>query len=176
LEFSEIIPKLTPKEEAWLKEQLQPIRVFGDKEHPENAVPAELADTEADWTGVRFLRDNDDYDPDCDSLGFGYNFDDDHDDGSWGRHLWLYAEEYGSPDNVAWLVQKFLKTFRSDQCWWLTWASTCSKPRIGEFGGGAIFVTADEIKWQNVYQFIDDERAAFVAKKAGEQPEHKEIA
>ena len=128
-------------------------------------MPAELADTEPDWTGVRFLRDNGDYDPDCDALGFGYNFDDDPDQGGWGRHLWVYAEEYGNPDNVAWLVQKFLKTFRPDQCWSLTWASTCSKPRIGEFGGGAIFVTADEIKWQNAYQFIDDERAAFKAKQ-----------
>lgn len=93
LEFSEIIPKLTPKEEAWLREQLQPIRVFGNQEYAEDAVPTGLADTEADWTGVRFLRDNDDYDPDCDSLGFGYNFDDDPDQDGWGRHLWVYAEE-----------------------------------------------------------------------------------
>ena len=62
----------------------------------------------------------------------------------WGRHLWFYAEESGSPDNVAWLVQKFLKRFRPDQCWSLTYAATCSKPRVGEFGGGAVFVTADD--------------------------------
>ena len=70
LQFSEVVANLTGPEEAWLKEQLQPIRVFGDKEYPEDAVPAELADTEADWAGVRFLRDNDDYDPDCDCSGF----------------------------------------------------------------------------------------------------------
>ena len=55
LQFSEVLAELTEPEEAWLKEQLQPIRVFGDKEYPEDAVPAELADTDADWTGVRFL-------------------------------------------------------------------------------------------------------------------------
>jgi hypothetical protein len=32
LDFSEIIANLTGPEEAWLEEQLQPIRVFGDKE------------------------------------------------------------------------------------------------------------------------------------------------
>ena len=96
LQFSEVIAKLTEPEEAWLKEQLQPIRVFGDKEYPEDAVPAELADTDPDWTGVRFLRDKDDHDPEWDALGFEYSFHDDHDPGGWGRHLWLYAEESGN--------------------------------------------------------------------------------
>ena len=141
------------------------------------AVPAELADTDADWAGIRFLRDKPDHDPDWDALGFEYTFHDDHDEGGWGRHLWVYAEESGCPDNVAWLVQKFLKKFRPDQCWSLTYSTTCSKPRTGEFGGGAVFVTADEIKWQNAYNFIEDQRAAFKVKhskahraKKGEKP------
>ena len=79
LQFSEVVANLTEPEEAWLKEQLQPIRVFADKEYPEDAVPAELANTEPDWTGVRFLRDKTDHDPDWDALGFEYNFHDDHD-------------------------------------------------------------------------------------------------
>ena len=48
----------------------------------------------------------------------------------------------------------------------LTYATTCSKPRVGEFGGGAVFVTAHEIKWQNAYDFVEQERTAFEAKKA----------
>ena len=79
--------------------------------------------------------------------------------------MWLYAEESGNPDNVAWLVQKFLKQFRRDQCWALTYAATCSKPRVGEFGGGAIFVMANKITWQNAYDFIEKQRTAFEAKK-----------
>ena len=73
LEFSEVIANLTEPEEAWLKEQLHPIHVFGDKEYSEDAVAAELADTDADWTGVRFLRDKTDHDPDWDALGFEYD-------------------------------------------------------------------------------------------------------
>jgi hypothetical protein len=173
LQFSEVLTNLTEPEETWLKEQLQPIRVFGQEEYPEDAVPAELADTEADWTGVRFLRDNGDYDPDCDSLGFEHAFHDDHDDGGWGRHLWLYTEDWGNADNVAWLVQKFLKRFRPDQCWSLTYSTTCSKPRTGEFGGGAIFVTANKITWQNAYAFIEDQQAKFKAKKKATKQKKK---
>ena len=54
LDFSEIIANLGEPEEAWLKEQLQPICVFGANEYPEDAVPADLADTELDWAGIRF--------------------------------------------------------------------------------------------------------------------------
>jgi len=166
LQFSEVVARLKKKEEAWLTKQLQPIRVFANKEYPEDAVPAELADTDADWTGVRFLRDKTDHDPDWDALGFEYSFHDDHDKGGWGRHLWVYAEESGCPDNIAWLVQKFLKKFRPDQCWSLTYSTTCSKPRAGEFGGGAVFVTADTIRWESAYGFIEDQRAAFQRKEA----------
>jgi hypothetical protein len=42
---------------------------------------------------------------------------------------------------------------------------TCSKPRAGEFGGGAVFVTADAICWQNTYDFIGQEQAVFEAMK-----------
>ena len=79
----------------------------------------------------------------------------------------------GNPDNVAWLVQKFLKKFRPDQCWSLTYAATCSKPRVGEFGGGAVFVTADEIKWQNAYDFVEQEQTVFEAKQSKAHPTKK---
>jgi hypothetical protein len=166
LEFSEVVKDLTEPEEAWLKEQLQPIRFFGDREYPEDAVPAELTDTEPDWAGVRFLRDKTDRDPDWDALGFEYAFHEDGEPGGWGRHLWLYTECWGDVDNVAWLVQKFLKTFRPDQCWSLTYSTTCSKPRVSEFSGGAVFVTADTILWQNAYKFIEEQRTAFEAKES----------
>jgi hypothetical protein len=165
LQFSEVVANLTEPEEAWLKEQLQLVRHFGGREYPDDAVPAELADAEPEWSGVRFLRDKDDYDPECDILGFEYAFGDDQDTGGWGRHLWLYADEHGDTSNVAHLVTKFLKEFRPDQCWSLTYATTCSKPRVGEFGGGAVFVTADAISWQNAYGFIEEQRAAFQQKK-----------
>jgi len=165
LQFSEIITHLTEAEEAWLKEQLQAICIFGDKEYAEDAVPAELAGTKKpDWKGIRFLRDAGGYDPEWDERGFECGFDDDTAKNGWGRHLWIYADNWGNPENAAHLVQKFLKTFRPDQCWSLTYAATCSRPRVGEFEGGAVFVTADGFQHQNAYAFIEEHREAFAAR------------
>ena len=117
------------------------------REYAEGEVPSDLDVADEQWYGCRAWRDLPDYDPhDGVPVGFEYAFHDDHDtpDG-WGRHLWLYTEESGSPERVAHLVQKFLGRFRPNQCFSLTYATTCSKPRAGEFAGGAVFVTADRI-------------------------------
>ena len=139
---------------------------FGDQEYAEDQVPDDLDPCEADWMGCRAYRD----DPDCadyvkqldmDGPGFEYDFADGDDrPDSWGRHLWIHGGGNGYVDGAACLVRKFLKRFRPDQCWSLTYATTCSKPRVGEFGGGAVFVTAEEIHWQNAYGFVEQHRAA----------------
>ena len=159
LQFSEVIPRLTPEEEAWLRAQLQTVVVHhGQETEIDGTDETDAAD--AEWLGPRFLRDKEDYDPSWGGTDFQYEFDDDA-YSDWGRHLWVYAEESGWPDNLAWLVQKFLKKFRPDQCWSLTYAATCSKPRVGEFSGGAVFVTADAICGQSAGEFIEQECAAF---------------
>ena len=84
--------------------------------------------------------------------------DDEH-----GHHLWLYTEEYGEPSRVAHLVQMFLSQFRPHECWSLTYATSCSKPRLGEFAGGALFVTAADIQVCDAYDFINQQHAAFSA-------------
>lgn len=63
------------------------------------------------------------------------------------KTVWLYSEEYASPDGVANFIQEFIKRFRPDMKFTFGWAETCSKPRVGEFGGGACGVSADEIVW-----------------------------
>lgn len=163
LQFSEVLTHLTADEEAWLRSQLQEVAVHGDTETEIDDGDDDIA-AEADWVGPRFLRNNPDYDSSSDVPEFQFKFDDDRPE-EWGRHLWLHAEDVGNPSYIPWLVQKFLKQFRPDECWSLTWATTCSRPQVGEFGGGAVFVTAEEIKWNNVYQFIVDEMAAFKAKR-----------
>ena len=170
LEFSEVLTQLGQEEEKWLRDQLEFVYVFGDQEYTEDELPERLAAKDADWIGCRVYRDLEEYDSsEFEFVGFEYTFhDDDHPPGGWGRHLWLYAEESGFVDRLAHLVQKFLRKFRRDQCWSLTYATTCSKPRVGEFGGGAGFITAKEIKWQNAYDFIEEQRRAFQQEKPNE--------
>ncbi len=113
--------------------------------------------SDPDFTGPRFLRDNPDFDCRYDVLDFEFAFQDEED----SRNLWLYADTHGDPEHVAWLVHKFLKRFHPDQCWSLTYANTCSKPKVGEFCGGAVFVTATEIKQQTADDWVQQQRAAF---------------
>ena len=184
LQFSEIVPRLSPEEEGWLQEQLQSIQALGDREYPEDAPDDKvLPPGEPDFTGPRFLRDNPDFDSDSEVLGFKFAFHGEHDPhDAWGRHLWIYAEESGDPTHVAWLVRKFLARFRPDESWSLTFATTCSKLRAGEFGGGAVFVTAHGIQSQDSYIFVENQGKAFQgqieaarlvqeAEKAGIKPE-----
>ena len=159
LQFSEIIDHLTTDEEAWLCRQMDHIYVFGDHEYSEGSMPTDLDPDDADWDGIRAWRNQEDIEfPD--EMGFGYQFDD---DGSDGRLLWIYGEEYGEVERVAGLVQQFLRHFRPDRCWSLTYSWTCSKLRVGEFGGGAVFITADAMKWQDADNFIAEEEQAFAS-------------
>ncbi len=136
LEFSESLDSLTRKEAAWLRAQLE--------NSPDTDCP-------------RFLLDFPEREEGDDYCGFQHDFQGDSHD----RHLWISAEERGDVDRVAHLVQKFLRQFRPDRCWSLTYANTCSKLRFGEFGGGAAFVTADEIRWNDCYDFVENQRKLF---------------
>jgi len=59
-----------------------------------------------------------------------------------GDILWIWAEESGFVDNVAWLIRHFLARFRPRDHVVFEWAYFCDKLRLDEFGGGACLVTA----------------------------------
>jgi hypothetical protein len=160
LQFSEAITNLSIAQRDWLQSQLESVYVFGDKEYVENEVPQHLSTADATWCGCRVLRDLPDVDSD-DDAGFQYEFMEDEE---LGRHLWVYADKGGDPDRVAHLVQKFLRQFRPHEWWSLTYATTCSKLRLGEFSGGARFVTADRIEPFDAYDFVNECRARFTAR------------
>lgn len=74
------------------------------------------------------------------------------------RSVWFHAEECGNVDAVSLVVHEFLKKFRTDDYFELEWACWCSKPRIGEFYGGGIFVTAKEIRYHCVSDWLGQMR------------------
>ncbi len=87
--------------------------------------------------------------------------------------IWIYIEEGGDLDSLAYFVQLYLQNFATepDQYWTGTWATICSKPRIGEFGGGGLFVTAAEIKMQNAYCQVDEWKREWEAAHPKETPD-----
>jgi hypothetical protein len=80
-----------------------------------------------------------------------------------GPHIWLFSEEGAEPEHVAAFVQEFLKKFRPDGCFSLTWAAFCDKLRVGEFTGGGIFVTAKKVAWFNPDFDVGEEVKKFQA-------------
>jgi len=69
--------------------------------------------------------------------------------------LLVYSQEHGSVSNAAEFARAFLARFRPQACWTVTWAETCSKPRVGQFGGGAMFVTARTIETTRLDDWTD---------------------
>lgn len=75
--------------------------------------------------------------------------------------LHLYSEESGNIDAVADLLCAFLKRFRPNDVETITWAATCSSMRDGEFSGGAVVVTAEEIRGFSADEWASQQEAAF---------------
>lgn len=144
---------------AWWHEQTNWVEAFGDIDKPEKMrvypeggreADAEL-DVEPDFTGPLFLLDYQDYNGD-EECGFSWNFD-----GVGGKagSIIIYSEESGTPERLAFLVQKYLKRYNPQGHWGMTWCSRTDAPRIGEFGGGAVLVTANEQYWMNAHNWLE---------------------
>jgi hypothetical protein len=132
--FSEIVPVLKDKEKAWVEQ------ILGDTDKREQML------TDA---GIKLdAIDVDDW------PGFAWEID-------FKGELWLYAEEYGNVSHAGEFIRAFLARFRPADCWELTWAETCSKPRVGEFGGGALFITARSVRAISAVDWILKHRKAF---------------
>ena len=115
----------------------------------DNLTPEEL-----EWWNKELATNSEQYEEDY------HDWSDDRDRGTVddavieNNSIWFRAEESGDIDAVVNSVQRFLKAHRPDDYFILTWADSCSRPRVGEFGGGAVFVTADDRLWNPVYQWV----------------------
>ena len=80
-----------------------------------------------------------------------------------GADLWLYSEEGADLDSLVDFLQDFLKENRPDSYIGFEWANTCSKMRLDEFSGGAVFITAEKTDWVSTYDFLETKRKEFEA-------------
>jgi hypothetical protein len=72
------------------------------------------------------------------------------------RSFVIRGEESDSPEVAAVVIHEYLRTFHPDQSRSFTWAETCSKSRDGAFTGGAAFITAKEISFFSLADWIDE--------------------
>lgn len=61
------------------------------------------------------------------------------------HNVWVYAEEFGNPEHAIDFIYHALGKIASDEIVHLGWAQWCSKPRIGEFGGGEAIITREGV-------------------------------
>jgi hypothetical protein len=151
--FSEGIGDLTEEERAWCHARLK---------HLEATLPT-LDHDGMDEDGSPCAPEDKAYVNGSQWLGFQWAIKPDG-----GAHfLWMYAQESGDVEQVALFAREFLVRFRPQSCFSLTWAATCSKPRIGEFSGGAVVVTADEMTWNSASYWAGQKIADFERKVQG---------
>ena len=142
-QFSQVIENITDEERAWLIENTT---------SPEDRFSPEDEEAMHNWaTELGLPHEECPYWPD-----FGAIIEDDK------QRLWIYSEESGNLDNVVILVQAFLEKFRPKEVFAMNWAATCSKPRVEEFGGGAIVVSAEEVQSITTFGWSQEAQAKMV--------------
>jgi hypothetical protein len=142
-QFSQSLEIKSPAEEQWLREQLALVYITENKKlfAVETTQLKESGETYEEMP--RFQAEARQRVVTQCSLDFvGFSWDIQKDGG--GTSLWIYAQESGDVEQVAYFVQLFLKQFAPKGWWTLTWANTCSRMQVGQFSGGAVLVTARE--------------------------------
>jgi len=54
--------------------------------------------------------------------------------------VWFHANESLDPEHVAVIARALIDELEIDEPFFFSWAYTCSKPRLDEFGGGAFVI------------------------------------
>ncbi len=133
MQFSEAIGSLTEDEAAWITEKLTQL----DDPCRDDLEDWQQSIAQTGW------------------LGFSWQIEGAGAD----RHLWIYhGDESGSVEAIPDFIQAFLAKFRPNDYFTLEWATWCSKPRIREFSGGAIFITATDVYWHTPETFFEDKK------------------
>jgi hypothetical protein len=153
LQFSLSVTLKTKAELHWCAKTLAAITRLFDS-------PGELDEKRARALGTlgrRIIDERWDY------LDFQFSIEPTRNDAEGIGALWIYGEESGNPDQVALVLEEYLKKFDPTGVITFSWAYTCSKLRVNEFGGGAAVVTADGTKTLDAQSWAEDLASKFVA-------------
>jgi len=150
MEFSEAI-EITPEAADWVK-------MFLKEEAP--AEPEAFAK----WLEDRGLND----DAEVDSYPqFEWSIKTES-DGS--KSLWLHSDAGGfDEDHLVGFVQELLIRFFPDKVVTITTSSTCSKPRLGAFGGVWFAISARTVLWGDTWGAASKAAEKLKPRKKGKQ-------
>jgi hypothetical protein len=80
--------------------------------------------------------------------------------------LWIRSDESINTENAAVFIRVILHHFNLDTSVSINASHTCSKLRLGAFGGHAAFVTKGGISWMSTHSFLDKKESAHQKKLA----------
>lgn len=140
LQFSMIVPLKSEPEQAWCRASLTALtKLLSGEEKGVQKFASDIA-----WVVMEGLR------KDWSHQGFEWSITPAPDKADHVAELWLHADEAGEPEQVAAFLRAYLTKFHPTDSLWFSWAYTCSKMRAGEFGGGAVVVTASRVTFLDV--------------------------
>ena len=74
-----------------------------------------------------------------------------------GKDVWVYSEDSADIGALADVVAAFQLRFNIDKPWTLSWANTCSKPRLNNFGGGGLVIYKGKVHWMDTWDWCTAE-------------------
>jgi len=69
------------------------------------------------------------------------------------KTVWLNSEENADLERIVDVLCEFQNCFKLTDAITFSWAHTCSKPRLDEFGGGAVVVKNGKDYWIDAQQW-----------------------
>ena len=134
---------MTDEELVWCVERLALLDTDPQEwaEDPEDPKHTALVREMGEWALVTQLKEN--------QMPFSVSTE------QYKAGIVFYSEECGSPDEASMFLQEFLKRWRPRGSIGFDWAYSCSKPRVGEFGGGACFVPATDTKFYSTSEWVN---------------------
>jgi hypothetical protein len=160
-QFSVSINDLTDEEHAWLDKLLQAMA-----DAPEILLDSENVGEGGEELIADWKKFTEQLGVELSDIVKAIAYDDSGDKGYWGQtslsktgeasykpSLWLYEEESCNLESPVELIHQFFKRhqffkkFRPTEYLVLSWAETCSKMRVDEFGGGECLITGDWVYW-----------------------------
>lgn len=87
-----------------------------------------------------------------------WQFETDADNSGTQHGLWLHSSN-GGVDAVCAFIQHLLQKFAPESDVAFEWSHDCSQPRTDAYGGGAAFITANEIRTMSTAAWLNEQTA-----------------
>ena len=80
--------------------------------------------------------------------------------------VWVNSDDWSDVGVLSSVVAEYQRQFDVGEPWSLEYAATCSKPWLGQFGGGAVVVYKGECHYQDSSEFVHNKIVELAEEEA----------